>query len=164
VRRARAAAGGAALLLSGALLLGGCAREGGTLQQRITSWTSSSGIIGLDQTVVDDVSGFEGALAAGKNLTAKTVCDALWDDASQAYLALPSPDQQLTNDLDTADLSLSQGANDCDLALGGSENKTLLDKALGEIRTGSAALQAADTQLQSFGVKTTGATGATGTS
>jgi hypothetical protein len=164
VSRRRAAVGAVALAVGAALLLGGCARAGGTPRQRISSWASSTGIVGLDQTVAADVSGIEGALQAGKNLTAKTVCDALYDDSSQAYLALPSPDTAITDLLNSADLSLINGANSCDLALGGTENKTLLDKALGQIRSGSRALQAADARLAAFGVKTTGATGATGTS
>lgn len=144
-----------AVLVLCAAALGGCARSAGTPAQQLSSWAGSSGIIGDDAEVIADVKGFEGALAAGKTLTAKTVCDALYDDASQAYDELPSPDEQVTNLLGDAFSELANGANNCDLALGGSENRTLLAQAERQIDEGSADLQAADRRLASFGISTT---------
>jgi hypothetical protein len=117
----------------------------------VSSWATQSGIVGLDATVAADVHDFEGALAAGKQGTARTLCGVLEEDVGPAYDELPSPDQQLTNDLNGAYLTLGQGADDCYRALGGG-NKALLTKSLGEIRSGSGLLAAADARLESFGV------------
>ena len=152
------------LLLAGpcvaALSLAACAAAGGTPQQRVVSWAGQSGIVGLDAQVADDLSSFRRALAAGETGTAKDVCSALTDDVGAAYDMLPAPDRQLTDLLNQADLSLGQGAQDCQTALGG--RRDLLTRALGEIRAGVASLDAADRRLQSFGVSTN-ASGATGT-
>jgi hypothetical protein len=136
----------------------GCGRAGGTPAQQVSAWASQSGIVGLDQTIAFDVHGVQGSEAEGKLLTTKTVCYALYDDVSQAYVELPSPDPKLTNLLNLSDLALSQGSNDCSSALGGTENKTLFERALSEIDQGSAELTAATSRLAGFGVQTTGTT------
>jgi len=128
----------------------------------VNSWASQSGIVALDQTIAFDVHGAQGAAAAGKLLTARTVCSALNDDVSQAYIELPSPDEKLTQLLNLGDLAIGQGADDCYQALGGTENKALLKRALAEIEQGSADLTAATSRLETFGVRTA-TTGATGT-
>jgi hypothetical protein len=136
----------------------GCGRAGGTSSQRVSAWADQSGIVGLDQTIAYDVHGVQGSAAEGKLLTTKTVCLALYDDVSQAYTELPSPDPTLTNLLNQSDLSLSRGADDCSSALSGSRDETLLHRALHEIGQGSADLASATSRLAGFGVETAGTT------
>lgn len=134
----------------------GCAAAGGSVAQQVVSWAGQSGIVDLDQTISYDVNGVEGSAAAGKLLTTRTVCSALSDDVSQAYVELPSPDPGLTNLLDQSDLELGQGANDCYHALAGTQDTPLLQRALGEIRRGAADLSAAISRLGTLGVPSGG--------
>jgi hypothetical protein len=150
------AAAAVALVLAG-LLLAACSAAGGSPQARVSGWASQSGIVSLDAQVATDVSSVESALATGRDATAKDLCSVLNDDVGQAYDELPSPDSRLTSLLDQADLSLDQGAVDCQSAVG-SANHQLLDRAEGEIHAGSASLRAAAARLASFGVST-GTTG-----
>jgi hypothetical protein len=160
VRTRRALVAAAACLVLG-VALGACAHLSGTLRQQVSSWSSSTGIVGLDETVASDVHDFEGALAAHKTETAKTICGALQDDASQAYVELPSPDTNLTNLLNNAYVTLGQGAQDCYNALGDG-NQSELSKSLQEIHSGSTYLTQGGDLLASFGVDTTVAAGTTG--
>jgi hypothetical protein len=141
--------------------LGACGHLSGTLRQQVTSWSSSTGIVGLDETVAGDVTDFDGALKAGKTETAKTICAALEDDASQAYVELPSPDTNLTNLLNDAFVALGQGGQDCFNALGDG-NKSELTKSQGEIASGASYLTQGGDLLASFGVNTTVPAGTTG--
>lgn len=155
----RRAAAAVVLGLAG-VTLAACSAAGGSPQSRVSSWASQSGIVALDAQVASDITSVEGALASGRDSTAKDLCSVLNDDVGQAYDELPSPDGRLTDLLDQADLSLDQGAVDCQSAAGGG-NHQLLDRAIGEIHAGSASLQAAGARLRSFGVSTN-ATGVTG--
>lgn len=147
------------MLVLGGLGLAACSAAGSP-QARVSGWASQSGIVSLDAQVASDVSSVEGALAGGRDSTAKDLCSVLNDDVGQAYDELPSPDSRLTDLLDRADLSLDQGAVDCQSAAGSADHQ-LLERAVGEIHAGAASLRAATARLASFGVAT-GATGATG--
>jgi len=140
----------ASLLVAGGVSLSACAPSAGSPASAVAQWASGSGIAGLDQTLAGDVSVIKRAHQAGRSLTVKTLCGVLYQDASQAYVQLPSPDARLTDELDRAYLSLSQGATDCYSASG---NQQLFNRALGEIETGSSDLAAATSRLAGFGVR-----------
>jgi hypothetical protein len=129
------------------LLLGGCSGR-----PTVAGWAQSSGVIGLDNTVASDVQGIVGATAHHKpSQLIVTICDALFSDASQAYdSVLPTPDAQVTNELDSAYVDLENGAQDCSTSVGSSASGAA--HAYREINQGSADLQAATARLASLGV------------
>jgi hypothetical protein len=151
----------AALGVLMAVGLAACAHLSGTMRQQVASWSNSSGIVGLDETLAGDVHDFEGALAAHQTETAKTICGAMQDDASQAYAELDSPDTTLTNLLNDAYVNLGQAAQDCYNALGDG-NQPELSKSQQLITSGSSYLTQGGDLLASFGVNTTVAAGTTG--
>jgi hypothetical protein len=129
-----------------------CASAGGSVASRVAQWASLSGIQGLDQTVESDLGDLAKARAEHKSLYVKTLCQVLYDDVEQAYVELPSPDQQLTNKLNDAYLNIGNGANDCYAGLGGSDARQA-NKGYAEVAVGTASLSAATRRLASLGVR-----------
>jgi hypothetical protein len=140
--RTRAAAALTTALL--ALTASSCASAAGSPASRVGQWASSSGIEGLDQTIVSDMSDLQKARAEHKTLYVTTLCSVLYDDVEQAYVELPSPDQPLTDELNNAYLDIGNGANAVDAGHA--------DKGYADVAAGSASLAAATKLLASFGV------------
>jgi hypothetical protein len=136
-----------AATVAACLYLGGCAGRA-----TVGQWARSSGVIGLDNTVASDVHGIMGAAAQHKPAELiVTICDALFSDASQAYdSVLPTPDNQVTNELDTAYVHLENGAQDCSTSVG--SNASSAAHAYKEIEKGITDLQVATQRLASLGV------------
>jgi len=119
-----------ALLALGGTVLGGCA-EGGTTAQQVTSWVndqgggSSIGNVEVDSRNVD--------LAFQKHNSPsaiREVCDLLSNDAQAGVGNLPSPDQELTDDLDNAFIDATAAGDDCYKGAGG--NAVLLARSTSE--------------------------------
>ncbi|HEV2361742.1 MAG TPA: hypothetical protein VGS21_08575 [Acidimicrobiales bacterium] len=131
---------------------GGCsAYAGGSAQSRVRSWASSAGVVALDHQLASDVSGVTRARSEGKMLYVKTLCAVLVDDAEQAYVQLPAPDQGLNQLLASAYKDLADGGTDCDNGGGGGD--AIASKGFGEIAAGSTSLQDATSSLARLGVK-----------
>jgi hypothetical protein len=93
---------------------------------------------------VSDTGDLLKARAEHKSLYVTTLCSVLYDDAEAAYVELPSPDQTLTDELNTAYLDIANGA---DAVHDGDAGK-----GYAEVAAGSASLSAATRLLASFGV------------
>ncbi len=88
--------------------------------------------------------------AKQKNLKQlETVCGGFAEDSGTAYTILPSPDQTLTDDLNTADIDFVSASTTC-----GSYSLTHagVEKALAKISEGVAALISAQARLKVLGL------------
>lgn len=149
MRRLALAAAVLASTASLGVMTGGCSGH-----PTLSQWAQGSGVVGLDQTVASDVRGVFGARAAGKSAQfIATICDALFNDASQAYdSVLPSPNHTINDELIGAYDDLENGAEACSLDVGGS-NTAATAHAYGLISSGEALLSTATRNLASLGVK-----------
>ena len=133
-----------------AIALSGCASHA-PLRTQISDWAGTSGIVGLDQQVTADLSAITKARPVASPGTMQTLCLVLNDDAGAAYDELPSPDQQLTNELNAAYMELDRGATDCGQGES-TADRALIGQAFSEIARGTADLRQASSLLASFGV------------
>ena len=133
-----------------AAVLGGCTSHA-PLRTQISDWAGTSNIVGLDQQVGLDLSAIAKARPSSSPGTMQTLCLVLNDDAGAAYDELPTPDQQLTNELNDAYVALDRGATDCNQGESAG-NRSLVGQAFSEIAKGTAYLHQASSLLASFGV------------
>ena len=119
-RRLRAMTVAAALAVATAL--GGCAgqEQSGTRSQRVTTWMQGAGGAGIGNVEVasrnvDFVIARHNAPAA-----VREACALLSDEAQTAIGNLPSPDDQLTTQLDNAYMKGTAAGDDCYKGAGGS--------------------------------------------
>ncbi len=141
----------AVALLVVAVVLAGCASHA-PLRTQVSDWAGTSGIVSLDQQVLDDLSAITKGRAQSSAGAIKTLCDVLNDDAGAAYDELPTPDQQLTNEMNNAFVLLDKGATDCDSGES-SGNRSLVDKSFDEMSRGEGELQQAVRLMATFGVR-----------
>lgn len=86
-------------------LASGCTAGGdmaGNLPTQVKAWVGGSGMDTLDARLNSDGVAMVSAVATHSLTQLKTACAATRTDASQANSALPTPEQQLTNDLSLA--------------------------------------------------------------
>jgi hypothetical protein len=110
------------VVLVGALALAGCAgqEQSGTPSARVSTWVSGSGggsAIGgieVDSRNIDQVLAHHDSAAA-----VKEVCALLTNDAETAIGQLPTPDDQLTNDLNVAYEDGAAAGDECYKGAGG---------------------------------------------
>jgi hypothetical protein len=143
----------AAVLGGAALALGataGCTGYSGSVSHQVTQWASQYSVISNDSTVIADVSAIRRSLKAGRLKDVTSNCAGLVDDAGTAYGNLPTPDNTLTNELNTAYQDFANAGGNCATlkALHGAK----LSAALRTISAGVAALARARQQLASDGV------------
>ena len=117
---------GAALLAAGsvtvALLLGGCAGQeaSGTPAQQVSTWMrSGAGGSGIGNVEVDSKNVDLALSQHNKPAAIKEVCALLSNDAQSAIGNLPTPDDQLTQALNTAYQDATAAGDDCYNGAGG---------------------------------------------
>ena len=113
----------ATVLLLGATVLAGCAgpEESGPPSARVSAWVSTAGGGAAIGTLEVDSANIDHALADHQSASAvKTVCALLTNDAETPIGNLPTPDSQLTQELDNAYEKGAAAGDDCFKGAGGS--------------------------------------------
>ena len=138
--------------LAAGLSLAACANT-----TTVAAWvggSSGTGFTGTGGTVSildEDLSGIAAGIRLHELKALHTVCAALATDASNGYSQLPTPDQHLTDLLNTAYTTLGNAAVQC--AEAGSFSSPHLGRAKTELETGRRALDAAVTRVHRLGVR-----------
>jgi hypothetical protein len=112
----------------------------GTLSQRVNGWSQGVGLGASSAKIGTELDQVTKSASSGDQGTLQAVSVQLQDDATIAHAQLPSPDQSLTDQLNTAYQTAYQLANH------------YLDKGLGADRTAGlvAVLRQADTARQAL--------------
>ncbi len=120
----------AAALALGGSVLAGCA-QGGTTAQQVSSWVQDESGGSSIGNVEVDVRNVDLAFHQHNQPSAiREVCDLLSNDAQTGVGNLPSPDQQLTDDLNNAYVVATDAGDDCYNGAGG--NAKLLARSAAE--------------------------------
>jgi len=122
-----------AVVIAGSLALVGCAgqEQSGTPSARVSTWVSGAAGGAAIGTLEADSANIDQALAHHDAPAAiKTVCALLTNDAETAIGNLPTPDGQLTNDLNDAYQKGAAAGDDC--YGGASGNASLLKRSAEE--------------------------------
>jgi len=115
-RLARAPVLVVAVLIAGSCALAGCAgqEQSGSPSARVSTWVSGAAGGAAIGTLEADSANIDQALAHHDAPAAiKTVCALLTNDAETAIGNLPTPDTQLTNDLNNAYEKGAAAGDDC---------------------------------------------------
>jgi hypothetical protein len=123
-RRPSTAVAAVATVVVGAMALVGCAgpEESGPPAARVSAWVSTAGGGAAIGTVEVDSANIDHAIAHHSSPAAlKTVCALLTNDAETAIGNLPTPDTQLTDDLNNAYQDGAAAGDDCFKGASGSE-------------------------------------------
>jgi hypothetical protein len=105
-----------AVVIAGSCALAGCAgqEQSGTPSARVSTWVSGAAGGAAIGTLEADSANIDQALAHHEAPAAiKTVCALLTNDAETAIGNLPTPDNQLTNDLNHAYAKGAAAGDDC---------------------------------------------------
>jgi hypothetical protein len=113
-------------LIGAALLLSGCGTPTNTTSQRVSSWVSSTALVGDINQIKTDAANVAKVEGLGNPGAIRTNCAVLDLDTENANQNLPSPDQQLTEDLTNAYTAEIQAAQDC--YHGAGTSKVLIDR------------------------------------
>jgi hypothetical protein len=105
--------GAAAGLVGAALLLTACGSPTNTTSQRVSAWVSSTALVADINQVKTDAANVEKVEGLGNPGAIRTNCAVLDLDTETANQNLPSPDQQLTQELSDAYTAEIQAAQDC---------------------------------------------------
>lgn len=127
-----------------ALSLSACtaADQVGSPSHRISTWVSSTGFGQTAGTLEADARSVAGVIALHHGTAAiHTACGVLETDSATAESNLPTPDEQLTHDIDRAATLDYKGAVDC--YDGGGTNQSLMRRSARERAEAAAALAAA---------------------
>ena len=122
-----------AAVIGGSCLLAGCAgqEQSGSPSARVSTWVSGAAGGAAIGTVEADSANIDQALAHHDAPAAiKTVCALLTNDAETAIGNLPTPDDQLTNDLNVAYEKGAAAGDDC--YNGAAGNASLLKRSAEE--------------------------------
>ena len=122
-----------ATVVVGAITLVGCAgpEESGPPAARVSAWVSTAGGGAAIGTVEVDSANIGNAIAHHSSPAAiKTVCALLTNDAETAIGNLPTPDTQLTDDLNNAYQDGAAAGDDC--FKGASGTKALMRRSASE--------------------------------
>jgi hypothetical protein len=128
------------------LVLGGCAgqEQSGNPAHRVTTWMTAAGGSGIGNVEVASRN-VDLAISQHNSPNAlREVCDLLSNEAQTAIGNLPAPDDQLTNQLNTAYMDATAAGDDC--YNGASGNARLLARSAAE-RTKLVSLLAMAVQL-----------------
>ncbi len=120
-------------VLAGSWLLAGCAgqEQSGTASARVSTWVSgAAGGAAIGALEVDSANIDQALLHHDPAAAIKTVCALLTNDAETAIGNLPTPDDQLTNDLNSAYEKGAAAGDDCYQGAGG--NRSLLRRSAAE--------------------------------
>jgi hypothetical protein len=130
--RARRAAGLAPVLFLG-VLLAACAgaEQSGPPSARVTTWVNGSGGGAAIGTLRADAANVEYVLSRHEGSSSiRTACALLTTDAETAIGNLPTPDTELTDELNSAYTEAAAAGDDC--YSGASGTKSLLDRSARE--------------------------------
>ncbi|MGA3353172.1 MAG: hypothetical protein ABSD85_08320 [Acidimicrobiales bacterium] len=148
-RHAPATAALVALVLT-STAAAGCTGYSGTVANQVGQWASQYTVISNDRTVVSDIDAIKLSLRAGRLKDLTSNCAGLVDDAGTAYGNLPTPDNTLTNELNTAYEDFANAGSSC--ASASSIDSTKITTALATISKGLVALARATRRLDADGV------------
>lgn len=102
---------GAALLAG--TLTSGCAAHPQSTAAAVSAWASGAGLAQSSRLLRTDVAEVDRGIARRELRATHTACDGLATDAGNALGVLPTPDQRLTDELNTAYLDLVRAAQHC---------------------------------------------------
>jgi hypothetical protein len=108
------------------VVLASCGSTSSTTAQRVTSWSSSSGLTADISQIRADAANVAKVESIGNPGAIRTNCAVLDLDTENANQNLPSPDQQLTMELSDAYAAEIQAAQDC--FHGAGKSKTLISR------------------------------------
>jgi hypothetical protein len=94
-------------------VLGSCSSPTDTTSQRVSSWVSSSALVADIAQIRTDAANVSKVEGLGNPGAIRTNCAVLDLDTENANQNLPSPDQQLSNELTDAYTAEIQAAQDC---------------------------------------------------
>ncbi len=140
-------------LVGAGMLFSGCGTPTNTTSQRVSSWVSSTALVGDINQIKTDAANVAKVEGLGNPGAIRTNCAVLDLDTENANQNLPSPDQELTEDLTNAYTAEIQAAQDC--FHGAGTSKVLIDH--GQIA--QAAAYADITQSLSLVTQLTGGSG-----
>jgi hypothetical protein len=137
-----------ALLALGATA--GCTGYSGTRAHQVSQWASQYTVVSNDQTVLSDIGALKRSLRAGRLKDVTSNCAGLVTDAGTAYGNLPTPDDTLTDELNTAYEDFANAGSSC--AGAGSLRSKKITAALRKIAVGLVSLDQATRRLAADGV------------
>jgi hypothetical protein len=141
----------ATLLMVSALLLTGCATYSGGTTQQVREWANGAPWDQDNQTIEADLTDLGNGLRARALLPLRTACAAFPADVSALYNSLPTPDTELTDELNTALTNFDKAATDCYDAK--SFTAAQFHAYERELAAGKSAYHAAQQRLLTFGVR-----------
>lgn len=112
VRKPRARCAVVALVAL-AIIASGCLSGPTTLRGQLQSWASNAGYSAIVTQINADLVGLDAGYKQRKLLSLRTACEGFSTDAAQLYTQLPTPDQQITNELGTSLSDFFSASVDC---------------------------------------------------
>ena len=131
-------------------MLAGCTSYTGSKANQVRQWASLSSVSANDKLVVQDIAAIKRSIRAKQLKDVTSNCSGLVFDTGTAYGNLPSPDNNLTNELNVAYEHFANAGSSC--AALGSLRSTRMRAALATIATGVVALDKATRLLAADGV------------
>jgi hypothetical protein len=122
----------------------------GTLSQRVNGWSQGVGLAASSTKIGSELDKVTKSAQAGDLGGLQAVSVQLQDDATIAHAQLPSPDQTLTNQLNTAYQTAYQLANHYLDKGVGSDRAASLAAVIGQADAAQQALQAARARAATF--------------
>lgn len=141
----------ATLLVVSALVLAGCSTYSGGTTQQVREWANSAPWDQDNQTIEGDLTDLGNGLRERELRPLRTACAAFPADVSALYNTLPTPDNELTNELNTALTDFDKAATDCYDAK--SFTSAPFHAYERELAAGKTAYHAAQQRLLTFGVR-----------
>lgn len=132
------------------VVLAGCAGYSGTPRQQVQEWASANSYKANERQVVSDADRLERAQRQGTVLQLRTVGEGLSSDTGTLYQTLPTPDQELTSELNRASQNFFHAGETC--ADAPSTHTARVVRAMAEVRSGLKELAAARQRFAHFGV------------
>jgi hypothetical protein len=149
VRAATALAAVAAVAV--VLVVSGCSFYSGTPGQKVHEWASHTSFVADGNQVVGDLALIKKAARANDGMAFLTDCAGATSDIGTAAGQLPTPDQTLTNDLNTAYILAGTATQACSATH--DLRSSIALKSLAEIARSLDDLKIAQRRLATFGVK-----------
>jgi len=137
-------------VLALATALAGCAGFTGNPAHQVAEWANGASLSTNDGYIVADVKDIDQGIASRQLIATHTACDGLGTDAGTAYGELPTPDSELTNELNNAYLDFTNAAQKC------SDARSFAGTGFAayerEIARAESAFNAANRRLHHFGI------------
>jgi hypothetical protein len=121
-----------------------------TLRGQLQAWANNAGYSAIVTQINADLKGLGAGYRERKLLSLRTACEGFSTDAAQLYTQLPTPDQQITNELGNSLTDFFSASVDCYAATSFQSSKfAQYERVLSRAR---ALYSKALTQLASYGV------------